>query len=60
MDSALTEMDVHREEHAQKERDLQVQKNASDAAALHIPSMRYVAVLSSCTAIMLHGPDILL
>lgn len=41
MDNALTEMEAYREEHAQKERDLQAQKQASDNAALQIPAMRY-------------------
>lgn len=40
VDNALTDMEAHREEHAQKERDLQAQKQASDNAALQIPAMR--------------------
>lgn len=41
MDNSLSEMEAQREAHTQKERDLQIQQQASEQAAEQIPSIRY-------------------
>ena len=40
MDNALAEIEAQREAHSQRERDLQIQSQASSQAAEQIPSMR--------------------
>ena len=41
VDNALSEMEAQREAHTQKERDLQIQQQASEQAAEQLPSIRY-------------------
>ena len=52
MDNALAEIEAQREAHSQKERDLQIQSQASRQAAEQIPSMRYPVQAQQLTLLL--------
>ena len=60
MDNALSEMEAQREAHAQRERDLQIQQQASEQAAEQIPSIRYVNNFMCCCLLSFWSPSQLL